>query len=263
MLIIGEKLNSAILRVREAIQSKDAAYVQTLARRQAETGAHYLDLNTSMADDETADMEWLVRTVQEVVDTPLCIDSTDARTMARGLETMRGPGMINSITLEKNRLEGILPLVLDYGLPVIALTTDDSGIPKTVEQRLQLTEKLVNLLARHNYNLEQLYIDPLVLPLAVNSNNALLFFQCLKEIKETYKVKTVSGLSNVSHSMPARKIINRYFLALCMHCGMDAAIMDTTDEKLSTAVLALDLLLGQDRFGRNYIKAHRANTLAD
>jgi len=262
MIIIGEKLNSAIPRVREAIHNKDTDYIQALARRQVEAGADYLDVNTSM-ENEIADMEWIVRTVQEAVDVPLCIDSTDARAMAKGLETMQGVGIINSITLEKNRLDSILPLVLEYGLPVIALTTDDNGIPKTAEERLRLTEQLVNLLAKHNYNLDLLYIDPLVLPLAVNTNNALVFFQCLKDIKEVYKVKTVSGLSNVSHSMPARKIINRYFLAMCMNCGMDAAIMDPTDEKLATAVLAMNLLFGQDRFGRNYIKAHRAKKLVD
>lgn len=262
MLIIGEKLNSAIPSVREAISSKDADFIRDLARRQAGAGAHYLDVNTAM-ENEAEDMEWMVRTVQEATDLPLCIDSTDPGTMEKGLKALRGKGMINSLTLEKNRLEGILPLVLEYGFPVIALTADDSGIPKTVEDRLRLTDRLVNTLARHNYDTENIYIDPLVLPLAVSVENARTFFQCLKLIKDTYKVKTVSGLSNVSHSMPSRKIINRYFLAICMSCGMDAAIMDPTDKKTATAVLALDLLLGRDRFGRNYIKAHRTGELED
>jgi 5-methyltetrahydrofolate--homocysteine methyltransferase len=262
MIIIGEKLNSAIPRVREAIRTRDAAFIRELAGRQAEAGADYLDINTAL-ENETEDMEWMVRTVQEVTDLPLCIDSTDPRTMEKGLKTLRGKGMINSLTLEKSRLEGILPLVLAYGFPVIALTSDDRGIPRTAEERLKLTDRLVNTLARHNYNTENIYIDPLVLPLAVNTDNALIFFQCLKSIKETYQVKTVSGLSNVSHSMPSRKIINRYFLSICMSCGMDAAIMDPTDKKIATAVLALNLLLGKDRFGRSYIKAHRSENLAD
>ena len=213
--------------------------------------------------NETADMEWLVRTIQEAVDIPLCIDSTDPGAMAAGLRASRGAGMINSITLEKKRLEGMLPLLLEYGFPVIALTSDDSGIPKTAEDRLRLTDQLVNTLARHNYDLDRLYVDPLVLPVAVDSGNPSVFFRCLREIKDTYKVKTVSGLSNVSHSMPARKIINRYFLALCLGCGMDAAIMDPLDDKLMTALFASDLLLGNDRFGRNFIKAHRAQRLME
>jgi len=262
MLIIGEKLNSAIPRVQEAIHNKDSAFVQDLARGQAAAGAHYLDLNASM-ENESENMEWLVRTVQEAVDVPLCIDTTDPVTMEKGLKLLRGAGMINSITLERKRLEGMLPLVLEYGFPVIALTSDDNGIPKTAEDRLRLADRVINTLAAKNYDLDKLYIDPLVLPVAVDSANAVLFFRCLREIKESYKVKTVSGLSNVSHSMPARKIINRHFLTLCLGCGMDAAIMDPLDGRLMTALLAGDLLMGNDRFGRNFIKAHRAGRLAD
>ena len=262
MLIIGEKLNSAIPRVQEAVQSRDAAFIQDLARRQAAAGAHYLDLNTSMGN-EIENMEWLVGTVQQAVDTPLCIDTTDPSVMARALKMLRGAGMINSISLEKNRWDGMLPLVLDYGFPVIALTSDDNGIPKTAQDRLRLADMIINTLFAKNYDLDKLYIDPLVLPVAVDSSNAVIFFRCLREIKETYKVKTVSGLSNVSHSMPARKIINRHFLTLCLACGMDAAIMDPLDNQLMTALIAGDLLMGNDRYGRNYIKAHRAGQLAD
>lgn len=260
MLIIGEKLNSAIPRVGQAIRDRDAPYLLELARRQVAAGANYLDVNTSMGN-EIQDMEWLVQTIQDVMDVPLCIDSTDPVAMAAGLKTMRGAGMINSITLEKKRLEGMLPLLLEYGFPVIALTLDDNGIPKTAEDRLRLTDKLANELVLRNLNMDRLYVDPLVLPVAVNSGNPSVFFRCLREIKDSYKVKTVSGLSNVSHSMPARKIINRYFLTMCLGCGMDAAIMDPLDEKLMTAFFASELLLGHDRFGRNYIKAHRDQRL--
>lgn len=262
MLIIGEKLNSAIPSVRQIINDKNAAAVQDLALKQVAAGAGYLDLNTAQCD-EVADMEWLIHTVQEVTDAPLCIDSTSAPAIKKGLETARGKVMINSISLEKARLDGVLPLVLEYQCPVIGLTVDDNGIPKTAEDRIRLTERLVEVLSKHDYDLTQLYVDPLVLPLAANHTNAAMFFQCLHDIKRLFNVKTVSGLSNISFNMPKRKIINRYFLAICMANGMDAAILDPLDGKIMTAVTTVDLLLGKDRFGQGFLKAYRKGLLED
>lgn len=265
MIIIGEKLNSAIPRVRQLINDKDTAAVQDLALRQVAAGAHYLDLNTALGE-ELDDMEWLVRTVQEVTDIPLCIDSTSALAIKKGLETVQGDKskvLINSISLEKNRLEEMLPLVLEHNCPVIGLTVDDNGIPKTAEERIRLTEQLVEILSKHNYDLSRLYLDPLVLPLSVHYTNATMFFQCISEIKRSFNVKTVSGLSNISFEMPKRKIINRYFLPIAMASGMDAAILDPLDQKIMTAVTATELLLGHDRFGKRYLKAHRSDALVD
>ncbi|MFZ5639492.1 MAG: dihydropteroate synthase [Bacillota bacterium] len=265
MIIIGEKLNSAIPSVRQLINDRDTAAIQELALKQAAAGAHYLDLNTAQGD-ELVNMEWLVNTVQEVTDAPLCIDSTSALAIKKGLETVKGDKskvLVNSISMEKNRLEEMLPLVLEHQCPVIGLTVDDNGIPKTAEERIRLTERLVEILSKNNYDLSKLYIDPLVLPLAVHHTNAAMFFECIKEIKRQFNVKTVSGLSNISFNMPQRKIVNRYFLSICMAFGMDAAILDPLDRKIMTAITATDLLLGYDRFGKNYLKAHRADILQD
>lgn len=265
MIIIGEKLNSAIPSFRQLINDKDTKAVQDLALRQVSSGAHYLDLNTAQGN-EVPDMEWLVRSVQEVTDKLLCIDSTSADAIKKGLETATRNGgqvMVNSISLEKKRLEEVLPLVLEYQCPVIGLTLDDNGIPKTTEERVNLAERLIEILSAKNYDLSQLYIDPLVLPLAVSHTNATMFFQCLADIKKLYKVKTVSGLSNISYNLPKRKIVNRYFLTLCMASGMDAAILDPLDRKLMTAVTTTELLLGNDRFGRKYLAAYRKDELED
>jgi len=262
LLIIGEKLNSSIPQVREAIDNKDKVFVRDLARKQVEAGADLLDVNTAMGD-EVEDMQWIVETVQEVVDVPLCIDSTNPAAIKRALQVHKGRAMVNSITLEKKRIDGILPLVLEYNCPVVALTSDDRGIPQTVDERLQIAERLIDVLVKNNYNLDDVYIDPLVLPLAVNSSNAALFFKSLAEIKRTFDVKTISGLSNVSHSLPKRRLINRYFLTTCMSCGMAAAILDPLDKKIMTAVITADLLLDNDRLARRYLQAYRAEALED
>jgi 5-methyltetrahydrofolate--homocysteine methyltransferase len=265
MLIIGEKLNSAIPGVRQIINERNTAAVQELALKQVEAGAEYLDLNTAQCN-EVEDMEWLVRTVQEVTDVPLCIDSTSAAAVKKGLETVEGDKsrvMINSISMEKNRIEGVLPLVLEYNCPVIGLTVDDNGIPKTAEERIKIAERIVEILTKNNYDLTHLYIDPLVLPLAVDHTNALMFFRCLDEIKRLFNVKTVSGLSNISYNMPKRKLINRYFLAICMAHGMDAAILDPLDTKIMTALTTVDLLLGNDPYGKKFLKAYRKGILEE
>lgn len=263
MLIIGEKLNSAIPSVREAIKNRDVQFVQELARKQAECGAHFIDVNTAQGNNELDDMEWIVKTVQEVVDTPLCIDTVDAEVAEKGLALCKGKAMLNSISMEKARLEGMLPLIKKYGCSVIGLTMDDNGIPKTAEERIKIAGELVDVFKQENLDLNELYIDPLVLPVAVSSDNAMIFFECLAEIKRKYQVKTVSGLSNVSHQMPKRKLINRYFLTICMAHDMDAAIMDPLDRKLTTAVLTTELLLNKDKYGRKYLKAHRSDELED
>ena len=262
MLIIGEKLNSSIPLVREAIHNKNTAFIQELAASQAKAGAQVLDVNTAL-ENEVEDMEWVIRTVQEVVDIPICIDSTNPGAIKSGLRTVKGNAMINSISMESARLQEILPLVLESGFPVIALTMSDKGIPKTAEERLNIAEQLVNTLTIKNYSLDNIYIDPLVLPLAVESGNAAMFFKCLADIKQKLGVKTVSGLSNVSQSLPMRKVINRYFLSICMSCGMDAAILDPLDKKLMTAVVATELLTGSDRFARKYLKAFRAGEIEE
>ncbi len=263
MLIIGEKLNSSIPSVGEAIRNKDIKFVQDLAHKQVEGGAAFLDLNTAQGKDEIKDMEWLIRAVKEVVEVPLCIDSVDPAVVKKGLDIHQGKAMLNSISMETSRLKGMLPLIKEYGCAVVALTMDDNGIPKTGPERLKIAGRLVDILTKEKIDLNQVYIDPLVLPLAVSSDNAMIFFQCLADIKQTYNVKTISGLSNVSHSLPKRKLINRNFLTICMSYGMDAAIMDPTDRKLTSAVVAVELLLNKDRFSKNFLRAYRNGALDD
>ncbi|HBG21843.1 MAG TPA: methyltetrahydrofolate--corrinoid methyltransferase, partial [Peptococcaceae bacterium] len=180
-----------------------------------------------------------------------------------GLETAQSRVMLNSISMEKTRLEGVLPLALDAKCELVALTTDDNGVPKTVDDRLAIAGRLVDTIDKNNFPQEKLYIDPLVLPLAVSSDNAVIFYQSLVEIKKQYGVKTISGLSNVSHSLPKRRLINRYFLANCINLGMDAAILDPLDAHIMTAITVTSLLTNKDRFSRKYLQAYRDGILQD
>lgn len=264
MLIVGEKINSVIEPVREAIKARDSEFIRQLARKQVKAGAQFLDVNAAQAGGNEAEhMVWLVQTIQEEVDVPLCIDSTDAEAIAAALKVHRGRAMVNSISMEKKRLNEILPVALEYNCSVVALTMDERGIPSTAEQRIAIAEELVNVAVSKNLSLDDLYIDPLVLPVGVNTNNALIFFESLKEIKRRFNAKTISGLSNLSFSLPKRRILNRHFLTICMSLGMDAAILDPLDKRLMTTVTVTDLLMGKDSMCRTYLKRFRAGELVE
>ena len=265
MLIIGEKLNSSIKRVAEAIEARDAATVQDLARRQAEAGADYLDVNAAArVAEELDDLVWLIETVRAVTDRPLCVDSPNPKALARGLELAEGSGrpLVNSITGEPERLHGVLPLVAQYKCPVVALTSDESGIPSTVEDRVRIARKIMAEADRYGVPREDVFFDPLVLPLSTDVRNGAIFMESLQAIKAEFPgVKTISGLSNVSYGLPKRKLVNRAFLLMSLHAGMDAAIMDPLDPELMALLKAGELVLGHDEYCMGYLKAYRAGLL--
>ncbi len=268
MLIVGEKLNSSIKRVAEAIEARNAAAVQDLAKRQAEAGADYLDVNAAIrVTQELDDLAWLIETVQAVVETPLCIDSPNPAAIARGLALFKASGrpgrpLVNSITGEPDRLHGILPLVAEHKCPVVALTSDEQGIPTTVEDRLRIAGKIVAEAEKFGVPLADIYFDPLVLPVSTDVRNGVIFMDALQAIKAGHPgVKTISGLSNVSYGLPKRKVVNRAFLIMALHAGMDAAIMDPLDMELMALLKASELVLGHDDYCMNYLMAYRAGLL--
>ncbi len=268
MLIVGEKLNSSIKRVAAAIEARDTATVQDLARRQAEAGAHFIDVNAAArVAHELDDLAWLIENVQAVTDVPLCIDSPNPAAIARGLELFKASGrpgraLVNSITAEPDRMHGILPLAVEYNSPVVALTSDEQGIPTTVEDRVRIAGKIVAEADKLGVPREDIYFDPLVLPISTDMRNGALFMEALSAIKSEFPgVQTISGLSNVSYGLPKRKIVNRAFLLMALHAGMDAAIMDPLDRELMALLLAGELVMGQDEYCMNYLKAYRAGLL--
>ena len=150
MIIIGEKLNSARKKVREMIENRDVESIQDLAKKQVEGGADILDVNASAASgNKEENMEWLVKTVQEVVDIPLCIDSPNAEEIEKGLEVHnwnKGKALINSITGEKEPIDRLLPAIVKYKCAVVALVMDARGIPDNSKTRVEIAEKLIKVL---------------------------------------------------------------------------------------------------------------------
>jgi 5-methyltetrahydrofolate--homocysteine methyltransferase len=263
MEIIGEKINGTRKRVGRAVAERDAAFVQDLARRQAEAGAAYLDVNAgTKPQDEPGDLVWLARTVQEVVDVPLCLDSANPAALAAAIEVVERTPMVNSINGEPERLAGILPLVADHGCPVIALAMDGARIPETTEARLAIVRRLVAETRQRGIPDERVYVDPLAMAVATSQQAGVVSLDTMRAVKAEFPgVHLTCGLSNISFGLPARTRINQAFVTLALAAGLDSAILDPLDREMQAAILSAELVLGRDRFSRNYTQAYRAGVL--
>ena len=259
MIIIGERLNSTRATVTRAIEQKDVNFIQRQAAIQAEAGADYIDVNAgTFLENEAALLKWMVEVVQEVVDKPLCLDSAEPQTIAAALEVHKGKALLNSTTGQKQRYDSILPILKEHDCGIVALCLDDSGIPTTVEERLQIAANLIASLTKEGISLSDIYIDPVIQPISVELTSAMVALQLIREIREQYpEVHIISGVSNVSFGLPARSCLNRAFLLMAMAAGLDAAIVDPCDQELMTTLLAADALLARDEYCMNYINAYR------
>lgn len=262
MLIIGEKINSSRKNIQEMVERKNKEFIQELARKQVEGGAQMLDINIgTIRKNEPEDMKWLVKTVQEAVNVPLCIDSPNYMAIKAGLEVYdwsKGKVLINSVTAERKKLELILPLVKKYQCSVVALTMDEQGIPQNSKERCKIADELIKKFTSEGILTEDIYIDPLTLPVSANIQNPDIVLQTLRKIKNSYpEVKTIIGLSNISYGLPERSLINQSFLVLAMAYGLNATILDSTNKNLMALIKATDLLLGKDEFCKQYLMAFR------
>lgn len=260
MLIIGELINTSRKAIKEAVEKKDAAYIQQIAKAQVEAGAHYVDVNCgTMVFNEVEVMEWLVNTVQEAVQAPLCIDTPNPAAMEAGLALCKyGQPMINSISDEKERFDSVLPLVVKYKAKVVALCMDDTGMPETAQDRVRVAASLYAKLTAAGVADEDIYFDPLVKPVSSVETAGLEVLETIKIIKDKYpNVHFTCGLSNVSYGLPNRKVLNSLFVVQTMTVGMDGYILNPTDKEMMGSIYASLALLGQDSFCMNYLTAHR------
>ena len=260
MIVIGEKLNSTRKSIKDAIANRDVALLQKLAIDQARAGADYIDVNTgAFPEQEVELMEWLVKIVQEVVDTPLSLDSANVAALETGLKTnTKDTPMINSITSEEVKFKKVLPLLLEYQTPVLALAMDETGITKTADERFAVAKKLIENLCTAGVAQEQIFLDPLIQPVSVQNDFGRIAIEVIRRVKEHFpEVHTTCGLSYVSFGLPQRARMNRCFLIMAMAAGLDSAILDPLDKELMDAVTTAEALLGKDRFCKSYIKAFR------
>ena len=259
MKIIGEKINGTRKRVAQAIAERDAEFIKNLAQKQAAAGSTWLDVNAGTHPDrEPDDLIWLIENIQSVVDTPLSLDSANPRALQIAIKAVKKTPMINSISGEPERLTNILPIVAEHACPVIALAMDEKKIPETAEKRFEVITKIITEARSHGVPDSHLYFDPLAMTLSTNTHSGMIAFEVMRRVRQEYpEAHLTIGLSNISFGLPGRSFVNRYFLALAMHAGLDSAILDPLDREMQAAILATELILGRDNHCLNYIRASR------
>lgn len=260
MLIVGELINSTRKKVREAMESRDAEFIKDLAKKQADAGANFIDVNAgAFADKELEVLEWTVKTIREAADCPLCIDSPRPAAVELGLKlTTAEQVMVNSISAEKDKYDAIIPLVKEFNTSVIALCMDDSGMPEDEESVFAAAASLINRLMNDGVPPEKIYVDPLIRPISTRSDYAVIPLNTIEKIKIDFpNVNTICGLSNVSFGLPKRKLINETFLILLLAKGLDAAIIDPLDARMMASIYAAEALLSKDEYCMSYLYAER------
>ena len=266
MIVIGERLNATNKSVGEALRSRDADVIRDLARQQAEAGADYLDCNAGRrAEDEVADMQWLVRTAREATDLPFCIDSPNPDVLAAALDVYEGPPpILNSVTAEAAKMDRVLDLAVQAKARVIALCLSDEGMPSKEGDREKVAERLIEAALAKGIAADDIFVDPVVLTVSTGGDCALLCLAAVRAIRKAHPdVHISAGVTNVSYGLPNRRLLNRTFLALLMAAGLDAAIIDPTDPQIMATWRAAEALLDRDEMCLAYIQASRGGRLVE
>jgi 5-methyltetrahydrofolate--homocysteine methyltransferase len=266
-VIVGERINpTGKKKLSAALVEGDLSIVQKEALEQVAAGADVLDINVGAAGvDELDLLPKAVKLVIETVDVPLCIDTADIEAMAAALAVHKelipdGKPLINSVNGEEERLDGVLPLVAEYGAAVIGLCMDDDGIPEEPDRRLSVARKIVERAEAVGVPRQDIVIDCLALTMGADSKAGWKTLEAIRLVKKELGVNLALGASNISFGLPSRETINGAFIAMAIYVGLNAPIVDAA--KVRPHILAADLAMGRDEYAMRYIKGFREMTKA-
>ena len=216
-----------------------------------------MDVNVGVPGvDEVVLLLKVAEFITETVDVPLCLDSANRDALAAALAVLPGRPLVNSVNGEEASLQAVLPVVKEFGVPVIGLVMDDDGISNDADTRVSIAGKIIERAAKLGIPVEDIVIDPLVLTVGADSNAGAVTLETIRKVREEFGVNINLGASNVSFGLPERHILNQSFLALALAAGANCLISDPF--KLSMTLRATDLLLGRDPFSARYIGHFRA-----
>ena len=251
--VIGERINpTGRKKLAAELEAGDFSTVEKDALAQVAAGATMLDINAGVVynsnpnpnETEPPLMTKVLTMVQNLVDIPLCIDSSVPAALEAGLAACEGRPLLNSVTGEEDRLEAILPLVKKYNVPVVAISNDDSGISEDPEVRFAVAKKIVERAADFGIPAHDIVVDPLVMPIGAMRTAGLQVFELVRKLRTELGVNTTCGASNISFGLPNRHGINNAFLPMAMAAGMTSAIMNpiqlpVTQKKMEEKLEAL------------------------
>ncbi|HEY3425462.1 MAG TPA: dihydropteroate synthase [Negativicutes bacterium] len=261
MFILGERINGMFKDIGQGIREHDPKPLIEWAIKQKEGGAHYLDINTGpSSDDQVKDLPWMVSVVKEASDLPLVMDSTNPEAIEAALAAYGKPGaLINSCECEQAKMDIFFPMAAKYKAGVICLCLNKKGIPKSAEDRVAMAAELVANAMGYDLSPDDLWIDPICMPVNVAQEHAIEVLETLRQVKMISNPAplTTCGLSNTSQKSPYRSIINRTFAVMAMACGLDSAICDANDDELVDAIATARIILNKDIYCDSYAKVFR------
>jgi 5-methyltetrahydrofolate--homocysteine methyltransferase len=259
--IIGERINpTGRARLTTELIEGDVTTVRTDALAQVEAGARVLDLNAGIPGFDEAEMlASVVRAVLEVVDVPLCIDSSTPEVLEAVLPIVPGKPIVNSVTAERGSLERLLPLVARHGAAVIAMANDEEGISMEPRARLEAARTIVEAATAAGIAREDVIVDPICMPIGAEPRAATAMLETIRLVRRDLGVNVSCGASNVSFGLPDRERIEGAFLPMAILAGMNAAIANPLHEHVRKAVAAGDVLLRRDASAAAWSAAHRAS----
>jgi 5-methyltetrahydrofolate--homocysteine methyltransferase len=207
--------------------------------------------------DEPAILAQTIRLVQSLTDLPLSIDSSIVEALETGLAAYRGKALVNSVTGEDERLERVLPLVRKYGAAVVAISNDETGISEDPDVRFAVARRIVERAADHGIPREDVIVDPLLMPIGAMPTAGRQVFRILSRLRDELKVNSTCGASNVSFGLPNREGINGAYLSMAIASGLTSAITNPIAAGVRNAVMAADVLMGNDPECGRWIRAFR------
>ncbi len=264
MIIIGEKINATRKSIAAAIAARDAEAIAAVADQQVACGADYLDLNGGNPDPaaEVENMKWLVELVQTATDAPLCIDSANPDAIAAGLALAAAKPIVNSVTLEADRLQAFLPIIASADCMVVALCISDDGMPTGVDDRVERAGKLIEAVTSAGRAVEDIIVDPCFVPVSAEPAAGANVCEAIAKIRAAHPgVHAGGGLSNASFGLPNRRLVNLAMVTAAVSAGMDAALIDPCTPMMVPLILAAEVVNGADEWCANYVAAFREGKL--
>ncbi len=254
-IIVGERINpTGKKRFKEALKNDDIDYILNEGITQQQNGAHILDVNVGLPEiDEEKCLVRVMSKLQEIIDLPLQLDTSDVKALESALRRYNGKAMINSVNGKEETLSSVLPLVKKYGGVVVGLTLDENGIPNTAEGRFEVAKKIVDRAEKLGISRENIIIDVLCMTISTDANGAKTTLEALKLVRERLGVTTILGVSNISFGLPKREAINANFYTLAMQNGLSAGIINPNSEAMMSAYYAFCALYAYDENCNEYI----------
>lgn len=255
-ILIGERINpTGKKRFKEALRANDIDYILKEGILQQEKGVHILDVNVGLPEiDEVKLLTTAVCELQAIIDLPLQIDTSNPIAMEAALRRYNGKPMLNSVNGKKESMDSVFPLAKKYGGLVVALTLDESGIPESADERLEIAKRILAEAEKYGINKKDIIFDPLALTISADANAATQTLRAVSLIKSELVCHTSLGVSNVSFGLPQRDIINSSFFTLALGNGLSAAIMNPYSADMMRAYYAFCALSGLDDNCSEYIR---------